>query len=275
MGNTRDLLDIKLFSQRFNEDLKSDLQSEDLKCDLQLEDCKSNLQLLDCKSIAKLYSTLENTISVLSDMVSRKSYIYAGATAQHIGFEPTGQEINSIWEDDLLSKIHPEDLQKKYLLELQFFQLIKTVELEERTNYCLITKLSVKNKEGKYVTMKHRLLYLSSTAGGNVWLVLCLYSMVYDHPGFDVPDGLILNTKTGAIIDNKEERPFELLTNREREIIQLIYLGIKSKEIAARLSLSIHTVNRHRQNIFQKLGVDNAIEAIKVANSIGVLRNLG
>lgn len=254
--NTRELLNIKLFSQPFN------------------RDTQPNLQLEDCKSIAKLYAKLENTISVLSDMSSRKSYIYAGAAAQQIGFEPTVSEINSIWEDDLLSRIHPEDLQKKYLIELQFFQLIKTIELEERVDYSLITKLRVKNSHGKYVTIKHRLRYLSSTAEGNVWLVLCLYSIGYDHSGFEDPQDVILNSKTGEIIVTREHRLDKLLTTREREIIQLIHLGMKSKKIAAELSLSIHTINRHRQNIFQKLSVDNAIEAIRVANNIGLFHNI-
>jgi len=93
-GNTRELLNIKLFSQPFNSDTQPELQLE------------------ECKSIAKLYAKLENTISALSDMSSRKSYIYAGASAQQMGFGPTGSEINSIWEDELLSKIHHEDLQK-------------------------------------------------------------------------------------------------------------------------------------------------------------------
>jgi len=121
--------------------------------------------------------------------------------------------------------------------------------------------------------MRHRLLYLSTTADGNVWLVLCLYYIVYTHPGFDVPHGVIINSKTGEVIDNRQHQLDKLLTTREKEIIQLINFGMKSKEIADELSLSIHTINRHRQNIFHKLGVDNAIEAIRVANNIGLLQS--
>ena len=35
------------------------------------------------------------------------------------------------------------------------------------------------------------------------------------------------------------------------------------KEISEKLNISVHTVNRHRQNIFEKLQVDNMIEAIR------------
>lgn len=251
--NSRRLLDIKLFSQPLP------------------DFSEPNLQLDECKSIARLFAKLENTISVLSDMKSRKSYIYTGGVADQLGFEPSQAEINSIWEDELLGRVHPEDLQKKYRLELQFFKLVKSMNLMESTNYNVITKLRIKNREGKYLLIRHRLLYLSSMENGDVWLALCLYDMVHDYPGFDAPDGLIINTKTGMVIDGDQSRFLELLSAREEQIIQLINLGLRSKEIATRLSLSIHTVNRHRQNIFQKLNVSNAIEACRVANATGLL----
>jgi DNA-binding CsgD family transcriptional regulator len=249
----RELLDIKLFSQPF-----SGIN-------------KPHLQLEDGKAIAELYAKLESTISVLSDMEARKSYIYAGGAARFIGFEPSRSEINSIWEDELLGRVHPEDLQKKYRLEFKFFQLLKSVSLDERLDYSLITKLRIKNDQGKYILIKHRLLYLSSTEEGNIWLALCLYNMVYDHPGFDVPEGVIINTRTGAII-NSEQGSFEdILSEREVQVLQLINLGWRSKEIASRLSLSIHTVNRHRQNLFHRLNVTNAMEACRVASATGLL----
>lgn len=51
----------------------------------------------------------------------------------------------------------------------------------------------------------------------------------------------------------------------EREVLQLISAGKMSKEIAILLSISIHTVNRHRQNILSKLKADTSIEACRIA----------
>lgn len=251
-ANSRRLLDIKLFSQPFSVS-------------------EPNFQLDEGKSIAMLFSKLENTISVLSDMKSRKSYIYAGGVAKQLGFEPSQTEINSIWEDELLQRVHPEDLQKKYRLELQFFKLVKSMSSTESINYNVITRLRIKNNEGKYLLVRHRLLYLSSMENGDVWLALCLYDMVHNYPGFDAPEGLIINTCTGEIISNDQSEFFELLSSREVQILQLINLGLRSKEIAATLSLSIHTINRHRQNIFQKLNVNSALEACRVAIATGLL----
>ena len=253
MENLRNLLDIKLLSQPFEALTHAELQLE------------------DAKFIAQMYMRLENCISVLSDMKSRRSYIYYGAIAEQLGLQMKEEAINSIWEDELLALVHTQDLQKKYQLEFQFFQLLNLVDVTERVNYTVTTKLRVKDRGGKYVFLKHRLLYVNSSADGSVWLALCLYNMMYDHPEFNIPEGVITNTKTGQVVDTSTAGFREILSRREKEILQLVKLGCPSKEIAGRLQLSIHTVNRHRQNIFQKLNVTNSMEACRIAETMGLL----
>jgi DNA-binding CsgD family transcriptional regulator len=249
----RDLLDIKLLSQRFEDTPDPDVKLE------------------NGKLIARMYSKLENGISVLSDMRARRSYIYYGAIAEQLGLFQQETEIKSIWEDELLSRVHTEDLQKKYRLEFQFFQLLNTISVADRMNYEVITKLRIRNREGRYVLVKHRLIYISSSEDGSARLALCLYNLIYDHPEFEVPQGVIVNIKSGEVIDYRQHPFNDMLTLREKEILQLIKHGRRSKEIADKLSLSINTVNRHRQNIFQKLNVGSAMEACRVAETIGLL----
>lgn len=249
----RDLLDIKLLSQSFEASSNPEQKLE------------------NCKRIAQMYTRLENCLSVLSDMKARKSFIYYGPIATEIGLKPQETEIKSIWEDELLNRVHPDDLQKKYRLEFQFFQLINAVKVSERVDYQVITKLRIRNKEGKYIVVKHRLLYIDSSEDGSIWLALCLYNVIYDHPDFNIPQGVIVNIKTGKIIDNNQQRFNDILSDREKEILQLIKHGRRSKEIADKLKLSINTVNRHRQNIFQKLNVTNALEACRIAETTGLL----
>jgi DNA-binding CsgD family transcriptional regulator len=62
-----------------------------------------------------------------------------------------------------------------------------------------------------------------------------------------------------------------LLSRREKEILILIGRGKSSKEIAEELSLSIHTVSRHRQNILQKLQVSNSAQAFGIARELHLL----
>ena len=44
-----------------------------------------------------------------------------------------------------------------------------------------------------------------------------------------------------------------------------------SKKISNKLSVSIHTVNKHRQNIMQKMNANNIIEAMEYARKLGLL----
>jgi len=53
-----------------------------------------------------------------------------------------------------------------------------------------------------------------------------------------------------------------LLSKREREVLQLLAQGLQYKEIADRLVLSLETVKKHMRNIYQKLHVQNKVEAI-------------
>lgn len=229
-----------------------------------------HLMLDNAKSMARMYSMMENCISVLSDLRARKSYIYNGAVADLLGLSADEAEITSIWEDELLNKVHPEDLQKKYKLEVDFFQLLNTVEVAHRTDYQVVTKLRIRKKDGKYAFVQHRLIYVASSEDGSIWLALCLYNIIYDHPEFEIPQGVIINSRTGKVIDDNEDRFGKLLSLREKEILQLIKHGRTSKEIADKLSLSINTINRHRQNIFRKLKVTNAMEACRVAENTGL-----
>jgi DNA-binding CsgD family transcriptional regulator len=55
------------------------------------------------------------------------------------------------------------------------------------------------------------------------------------------------------------------LTVRETEILQLLTAGNTNKEIAAKLVLSIHTIERHLQNAYRKIGVRNRADAAAYA----------
>lgn len=68
-----------------------------------------------------------------------------------------------------------------------------------------------------------------------------------------------------------EDDTFELLTDREHEILQLIAEGKTNKEVANLLSLSIHTVDTHRTHILQKLNLHSVPELILYAVRKGII----
>jgi two-component system, NarL family, response regulator NreC len=67
------------------------------------------------------------------------------------------------------------------------------------------------------------------------------------------------------------EDTYELLTAREREILQLLAEGKANKEVAAMLNLSIYTVETHRTHILQKLNLHNVPQLILYAVRKGII----
>ncbi|HEX6509778.1 MAG TPA: response regulator transcription factor [Chloroflexota bacterium] len=63
----------------------------------------------------------------------------------------------------------------------------------------------------------------------------------------------------------------DLLTEREREILQLIAEGRTNREIAEMLTLSIKTVQAHRSNIMDKLGAHDRTDLVKYAIRVGMI----
>lgn len=64
------------------------------------------------------------------------------------------------------------------------------------------------------------------------------------------------------------------LTQTEKEILRAMALGKSTKEIAAERFLSVYTVATHRKNIFRKLEVNNAHEAIRYALRAGIVNTV-
>ena len=73
------------------------------------------------------------------------------------------------------------------------------------------------------------------------------------------------------ITQQQEEDTPSILTTTEMEIVMAIAQGKTTKEIAAERFSSIHTVTTHRKNIFRKLGINTAHEAVKYALRAGLI----
>ena len=62
-----------------------------------------------------------------------------------------------------------------------------------------------------------------------------------------------------------------LLTPREREVLGLIARGLTNKQIAAKLNLSLKTVDTHRTNLMQKLDIHSTAELVRFALDAGLI----
>jgi DNA-binding NarL/FixJ family response regulator len=65
---------------------------------------------------------------------------------------------------------------------------------------------------------------------------------------------------------------FDILTPRELQVLKLIAEGYTSKQIAEELVISVKTVDRHRQNILDKLGMSDRVELTRYAIRRGLIQ---
>ncbi len=70
----------------------------------------------------------------------------------------------------------------------------------------------------------------------------------------------------------KERSSYDTVTPREKEILELIADGLTNEEIAEKLGLSVHTVQTHRSNILEKLGLHNRAQLVTYAARVGLIR---
>lgn len=74
-----------------------------------------------------------------------------------------------------------------------------------------------------------------------------------------------------AKLNNGGRSPFEKLSQREIQVMLMVTQGRGIQEISDRLCLSPKTVNTYRYRLYEKLGVDNDIELMRLAVSHGVI----
>lgn len=82
---------------------------------------------------------------------------------------------------------------------------------------------------------------------------------------------ILLDDYRQRLAGGEEDDSYSKLTDREKQVLKLIGEGLSGKEIAELLILSTNTVERHRSNLMDKLGMHKKSELIKFAIRKGVI----
>jgi DNA-binding NarL/FixJ family response regulator len=82
----------------------------------------------------------------------------------------------------------------------------------------------------------------------------------------------LLEDHVGLMRKQGETDSYNLLTEREREVLHLLAEGNSNKEVAAVLELSPYTVDTHRTNLMQKLGLHSSAEIVLYAVRKGIIK---
>ena len=169
--------------------------------------------------------------------------------------------IEASQEIDIEKLVHPDDWEVVRRIDKKVWEFLNTLPEEEKLAYKYIYELRVLER-GKYVRMIYQMRILAFKEDN--FLAMGIIDIAPEQSANTSVRFQIKNCLTDEVVPFTIESATDvLLTPREREILALAKEGMFSKEISEKLNISIHTVNRHRQNILEKLQVDNIIEAMK------------
>jgi DNA-binding CsgD family transcriptional regulator len=237
-----------------------------LHCNVTDEDYKRIDQKL--KQLSELARIENRSISVFD--VNRNEFILkVDRHMELLGYDGT-EEINV---NNYHKMIHTDDLPFLYDSEIKMFEFLKPVRSDEKKNYKLIYDYRVRKKGGSYIRFLHQLLLYELDRNYNSWLLLILSDVISAYPEDAKPRRFLMNTKTKEICLFDEETGIKrfLITEREKEILELISQGFDSQEIADKLFVSLNTVNNHRQHVLQKTSTKNITQAITYLKLTGIM----
>jgi two-component system response regulator NreC len=91
---------------------------------------------------------------------------------------------------------------------------------------------------------------------------------VFLHP---IVAGTLVRDYLRRVSTGAEQESYDGLTPRQREVLTLIAEGLSNRDIASQLSISVRTVERHRENIMERLNLHSRTDLVKYAIRKGLI----
>lgn len=181
---------------------------------------------------------------------------------------------NELGPRHLIQMMHPDDLTFVMDSFVKYFDFIDKQLSVNKTDFKLIFDFRLQNSKGFYTRFIQQTIILELDSLGNIWLVLTLFDL---EPNIEINEPLqrkVINMKNSELslfLDELDFNSKTLLTVREKEVLNLMYQGFESQDIANKLFISLNTVNNHRQHILAKTKTKNTAQALLYAKKLGLI----
>lgn len=242
-----------------------------------LSEFKYDEKDLDYNVIPHYIKTLQSMAQVSNsgvhvfDLNKKESVFYSSNFGNLLGYHPSDYEHKNYQFFE--SKMHPDERLQLAINGISLLKMFNAFSMDEKLNYKVIDEYRMLNAENKYVRIIEQYQVLELDKKGQMWLMLSIVDISPNQD--DHADAIrcqLLNFRTGNVIPLEIPPKAELgLTKRELEILKLVKQGLLSKEISDKLSISVHTVNTHRQRVLEKLDANNSFEAVIFASKFGLI----
>lgn len=166
-------------------------------------------------------------------------------------------------------KIMPEeDLDMLLEINRKGFELFHSIPIGQRINLTISYDFRLRQPDGQFIMVNHKLTPIQLTPSGEIWLALC--SVV---PSGRREPGNVFVRMNGELhlfhysFSGQRWHDSEIisLTEREKEVLLFSVQGLTNEEAAERMFLDMNTVKFHKRHLFDKLRVRNITEAINFA----------
>jgi DNA-binding NarL/FixJ family response regulator len=186
-------------------------------------------------------------------------------------FKVVGEASNGIEALQLVERLRPDVLVVDLVMpDLSGIEVLR--QARQRSPATLSVVLSMQNSEAYVVeALRNGAMgyILKDTAPAEVVDAIRIIAKKHRYLSPSLSEHLI-----DALLQRTKETstdPYEDLTPREREVLEMVAKGNTNAEIAAQLSISARTVELHRANMMGKLGLRNQVDIVRYAIKRGIL----
>jgi DNA-binding CsgD family transcriptional regulator len=232
-------------------------------------------QEIDLEAIIRNYDAIGPFVYYICDYTTHKFIQVGGSCEQLFGYKSSDFEGKGF---SFCYKITPVlDIIRLLRGGRVFWNQFKETPLEDRPFLRVNFTTTFKRKDGTtFEGFQQNRPILFDEKGNAIYFLVIITDISDFKTQFSTHEHYILNVKdpTNVIktqIKFKDTEKNKPVSPAEIRVLKLLAEGLKTKEIAAQLYLSEHTVNVHRKNLLQKLECSSSSQLIKKALMAGIL----
>ena len=209
--------------------------------------------------------TTNNSVYIID--YNRKNFLYVSSNPLFLCGRTT-KEVKEKGYGFYFEVVPPEEIHKLMEINEAGFRFYYEQPSEKRLALTIEYDFHICTSQRHKHLIHHKLTPILLSDKGDIWLALCTVSL---SPNKDSGEVLVSdNTCTDRYVYSFKgkrwrKQPEIILSEREKEILQLSVKGLSNVEIGESLFIDANTVKFHKKKLFEKLHAENITEAVGIA----------